>query len=65
MKGRNDVTVKMDRALADRVRLVATFRKVSVAELLGELISEPLSRAYGTMLRALEREKERGGSAKG
>jgi hypothetical protein len=51
---RDDVTVKLDRTLVGKAKLVATHRGVPVAELLSELARAPLDRAYAQMLRDLE-----------
>jgi hypothetical protein len=53
--GRDDVTVKVDRTLAGKAKLVATHRGVSVAELFTELLRGPVDTAYAQMLRQLER----------
>jgi hypothetical protein len=52
--GRNDVSVKVDRALVGKARLIATHRGISVAELLSEMLQTPLDKAYAQMLRDLE-----------
>lgn len=51
---RDDVTVKLDRKLVGKAKLVATHRGVSVAELLSGLLEGPVDRAYGQMLRELD-----------
>ena len=53
-KGRDDVTVKIERALASKVKHLAVHRGVSVAEVLSELSRVPIDRAYAAMLRDLE-----------
>ena len=60
---RDDITVKIDRALVGQAKLVATHRGTSVAELLSELLRVPLGQAYLEMLRALEAQQppKRGG----
>jgi hypothetical protein len=52
--GKDEVTVKLARDLADQARLIATHRKMSVGALLSELLREPMARAYSQMLKALE-----------
>jgi hypothetical protein len=52
--GRNDVAVKLDRAVVGKARLIATHKDVSVAELLTELVRGPVDKAYAVMLRELE-----------
>ena len=51
---RHDVTVKVDRRLVGKAKLIATHRGISVAELLTELLDGPVDRAYVAMLRELE-----------
>jgi hypothetical protein len=54
---RDDVTVKIDRALVGMAKLIATRQGTTVAELLSEMLKAPLDRAYGQMLRELEADK--------
>jgi hypothetical protein len=51
---RDDVTVKLDRALVGKAKLIATHRGVPVAELLSDLAKGPVDKAYAVMLRELE-----------
>src|SRR3954468_10033229 len=51
---RDDVTVKVDRTLVGKAKLIATHRGIPVAELLTELLRAPLDKAYAQMLRDLE-----------
>jgi hypothetical protein len=51
---RDDVTVKIDRALVGKAKLIATHRGIPVAELLSDLVKGPLDKTYGAMLRELE-----------
>jgi hypothetical protein len=51
---RDDIAVKVDRAIIGKAKLVATHRGISVAELLTELLRAPVDRAYAQMLRELE-----------
>jgi hypothetical protein len=51
---RDDVTVKLDRTLVGKAKLVATHQGVPVAELLSDLARGPLDKAYAQMLRELE-----------
>lgn len=51
---RDDVAVKVDRTIVGKARLIATHRGTSVAELLSELLSGPVDKAYAQMLRELE-----------
>lgn len=48
------VTVKLDRALVGKAKLIATHRGIAAAELLSELLRVPIDRAYAQMLRELE-----------
>ena len=52
--GRDDVSVKINRALIGKAKLLAAHRSISVAELLSEILAAPLDRAYAQMLRELE-----------
>ncbi len=56
---RNDITVKMDRTLVNKAKLIATHRGVSVAALMTELAQGPVDRAYAQMLRELEAQEGR------
>jgi hypothetical protein len=51
---RNDVSVKVDRTLVGKAKLIATHRGIPLAELLTELLGAPVDRAYAQMLRELE-----------
>jgi hypothetical protein len=51
---RDDATVRLDRTLVGRAKLLANYRGVSVAELLSELVRAPLDKAYALMVRELE-----------
>lgn len=51
---RDDTAVKIDRAVVGQAKLIATFRGISLAELLSEMLKVPVSRAYAQMLRELE-----------
>jgi hypothetical protein len=53
---RDDVTVKLDRALVAKAKLIAAHRGSNVAELLSELLRAPIDRAYAQMVRELEAE---------
>lgn len=54
------MTVKIDRALAAKAKLLSTHRGTSVAELLSELLEVPLDRAYAQMIRDLDHRKAKG-----
>jgi hypothetical protein len=56
---RVDGTVRLDRTLIGRAKLVANYQGVSVAELLSELVRGPLDKVYGQMLRGLESKAEK------
>jgi hypothetical protein len=51
---RNDVPVKVDRALVSMAKAIAIRHGTSAAEVISELLKEPMERAYGRMLRELE-----------
>lgn len=50
---RDDITVRIDRTIAGKAKLVATWLGLEggVAELLSDLLREPVDHAYGKMLR--------------
>jgi hypothetical protein len=54
------VTVKVDRTLVGKAKLIATHRGISVAELFTEALGGPIDRAYAQMLRELEAGQGRG-----
>jgi hypothetical protein len=54
---RNDMTVKVDRAIGGKLKLVATHRGISLAELISDLLRSPTDRVYAQMLRELEAKK--------
>lgn len=53
---RDDVSVKIDRAIVGKARLIATHEGIAggVAELLSELLRAPIDRRYAKMLHDLE-----------
>jgi hypothetical protein len=51
---REDVTVKLERSIAAKVKLIAAHRGVPMAELLSDLLRNPTNQAYAKMLRELE-----------
>ncbi len=51
---RDDVTVKLDRALVGKAKLIATHRGIPAAELLSDAASGAIDKAYAQMLRELE-----------
>lgn len=51
---RQDITVKMDRTVIGKAKLVATHQGIPVAELLTEMVRGPVDKAYMVMLRDLE-----------
>ena|GEM_PF-3813960 len=52
---RDDITARIDRTIVGKAKLVATWLGLEggVAELLSDLVREPVDRAYGKMLRDL------------
>ena len=52
---RNDMTVRVDRTIVGKAKLVATHLGLEggVAELLSDLVREPVDRAYGQMVQDL------------
>ena len=53
--GRDDVAVKIARAIVGKARLIAAHRGTSVADLLSEMLHAPVDKAYAQMLRELEK----------
>ena len=51
---RDDVAVKMDRAVVGKAKMIATHRGISVAELLSDAARPVIDKAYAQMLRELE-----------
>lgn len=51
---RDDSTVKVDRTLLGKAKLIATNRGIPVAELLSEMLAAPIDKGYAQMLRDLE-----------
>ena len=51
---RDDVTIKFDRTIANKAKMVALHRGISAAELLSELARGPVDKAYAQMLRELD-----------
>jgi hypothetical protein len=50
----DNVTVKIDRSLVMKAKLIGSHRGISAAELLNEILQAPVDRAYAQMLRELE-----------
>jgi hypothetical protein len=50
----DNVTVKIDRALGMKAKLIASHRGLAAADLLNELLQVPVDRAYAQMLRELD-----------
>lgn len=55
---RDDVTVKLDRTIVGRAKTLATYRGVSVAELLSEALRVPLSKMWSDMIRDTDKESK-------
>lgn len=53
---RDDITVKVDRTIVGRARTLASYRGVSVAELISEALRAPLSKMWNEMVRESEKE---------
>ena len=51
---RDDVSVKIDRAVVSKARLIAAHQGITVAELLTTITRSPIDKAYMQMLRELE-----------
>ncbi len=52
---RDDVTVKMDRGVVAKAKLVAAARGVSLAEYLSDLVRPAVDRSIGQMARKLDK----------
>ncbi|MDG3003434.1 hypothetical protein [Paludisphaera mucosa] len=52
---RDDVPVKLDRRLVDQARVIAAYRKTTLAELLSTLLEAPVERAHSRMAKELSR----------
>ena len=50
---RDDTTVRIDRTVVGKAKLVAAHRGVSVAELLTEMVRQPLDVAFAQMVREI------------
>jgi hypothetical protein len=61
---RDDVTVKIDRGIVSRAKMVASARNVPLAEYLSELIRSPVARDFAKEMRRIESE-EKGSEASG
>lgn len=51
---RDDVSVKIDRRIAEMGKLLAAHRNCTLAELASDLLKGPIERGYAAMLRELE-----------
>jgi ribosomal protein L7/L12 len=55
---RDDVTVKLDRAIVGKAKAIALHRGITVAELLSDAAKPVIDKAYAAMLRELEAGEE-------
>ena len=53
-KGRDDMAVKVDRAIVSKARAIAQDRGITIAEYLSEKLDGPVSKDFAAMLRANE-----------
>ena len=51
---RDDVAVKVDRAIVSKAKLIASDSGITVAELLSDLLKPAIDKAYREMLRRLD-----------
>lgn len=51
---RDDVAVKLDRAIASMAKVIAASKGIPLAQLLTEIVEGPVSRAYAARMRELE-----------
>lgn len=59
-KAGTDVAVKIDRGLYDKAKLVAFRRRITMAELLTDMLRQPLERAYALEVKKLTQEEAGG-----
>ncbi len=52
---RDEVPVRLDRSLAAQAKLIAAHRGITIGELMAELLSAPIGKAYLQMVRDLEK----------
>lgn len=52
---RDDVTVRLDRMVARRIKAVADFRGITAAELLTELVRKPADAAFAAMVAEIQK----------
>lgn len=57
---RDDVPVKLDRALVDRARVIAAYRRTTLADLLSTLLKGPIDKAHSQMASELSRDANDG-----
>jgi hypothetical protein len=57
---RDDVTVKLDRAIVGKAKAVARHKGTTVAEMLSEILRVPVNKSYAAMLRELEGDEGEG-----
>jgi hypothetical protein len=50
---RNDVSVKIDKTLVGKAKLIATYQGKTMAELFSEILEGPIDRYYGKMVAEL------------
>lgn len=51
---RDDVTIKVERAIASQAKAIAESKGKPVAEIVSEILRAPIAKAYAQMLRDLE-----------
>ena len=56
---RDDVTVRLDRGIVAKAKVIAARRDVSLAELLSEMIRETVDQSYDKMVREMAAESGR------
>jgi hypothetical protein len=55
---RDDVTVKIDRGIVSKAKMVASARNIPLAEYLSELIRSPVARDFAKEMRRIESEEK-------
>jgi hypothetical protein len=55
---RDDVTVKIDRGIVSKAKMIASARNVPLAEYLSELLRPPVARDFAKEMRRIESEEK-------
>jgi hypothetical protein len=52
---RDDVTIRVNRAIAHKARVIAAQRQITIAELITEILQQPIDRAFASVVREIDR----------